>query len=58
MLVFTDYEIESPTAIDSRLPDLLGFVVLLGMKGGMGKVVEKKVQWFRESLRTGGGSAA
>jgi hypothetical protein len=40
------------------LPDLLGFVVLLGMKGGMGKVVEKKVQWFRESLRTGGGSAA
>jgi hypothetical protein len=42
VFVLADYEIESPTAVDSGLPDILRFVVFLGVQRGMVEVVEKK----------------
>lgn len=41
-IVLADYKIESPTAIDSRLPNILRFIVFLGMERRMAEIGEKE----------------
>ena len=36
--VADDIEVEPPVPINPRLPDILGFIVLLGIEGGMAKI--------------------
>ena len=48
-------KVKAPVIIDSRLPDVLCFVVLLGAEGRMAKVLEKENELLvKEPLDTGG----
>ena len=45
-----DREIESPTPIHSGLPDVLAFVVLLGVQGRVVEVLNQKTSLLQEGF--------
>ena len=42
--VADDIEVEPPVPINPRLPDILGFIVLLGIEGGMAKILLQRTE--------------
>jgi hypothetical protein len=48
--VADDVEIEPPIPIDPRLPAISGLVVLLGVQGGMAKVLLQERHLFEKCL--------